>query len=243
MSYNFSIILIERAFNARLSGKDFVFDVGDAILVKASYQTDFLAFSEFISELKISEKIVKSFLKKNIADCNILTMPSCGCIKIPFSEPVLFREIIYYLQLNDSTNERFVEQLFFSCISVFSSNKELIPLFLNSITSTTHRVEYVILSDISRQWKLKDICDKLFTSESLLKKKLKDEKTSFSQLLLENRMMHARRLLIARLPINIVANRCGYLNASYFITVFRQYYGTTPSKILSGIDDLMLREV
>ncbi|CAD5747834.1 hypothetical protein [Escherichia coli] len=130
MRYNFSIILIERAFNAHLSGKAFVFNVGDIILVNALHQTDLFKFSKYISELKISEKVVKRFLEKNIVDCNVPITPSCGCIKIPFSEPALFKEIICYLQLSDPANEKFVEQLFFSCISVFSSNKELIPLFL-----------------------------------------------------------------------------------------------------------------
>lgn len=66
-------------------------------------------------------------------------------------------------------------------------------------------------SEHSRQWRLRDVCARLYMSESLLKKKLKEEGVSFSGLLLDVRMLSARRLILARLPVNRVAEQCGYI--------------------------------
>ncbi|EFG1059344.1 helix-turn-helix domain-containing protein, partial [Escherichia coli] len=67
----------------------------------------------------------------------------------------------------------------------------------------------------------------------LLKKKLQEELTTFSELLLKERMQYAVQLLSAgESRISRVAELCGYASASYFISVFRRYYGITPNQWL-----------
>ncbi|EOK1548704.1 helix-turn-helix domain-containing protein [Escherichia coli] len=78
---------------------------------------------------------------------------------------------------------------------------------------------------------MKDISNALYMSESLLKRKLREEKTSFSQILLDIRMHNARQLVFSKLSVNQISIRCGYASTAYFISVFRQYYGITPCQM------------
>ncbi|WP_201490404.1 helix-turn-helix domain-containing protein, partial [Escherichia coli] len=58
---------------------------------------------------------------------------------------------------------------------------------------------------------------------------LKGENTSYSRVVLECRMQKARELLnLQRLSVKQTAGLCGYRSVSYFIAVFRRYYGCTP---------------
>lgn len=100
---------------------------------------------------------------------------------------------------------------------------------LNSLGS---KVKAIIHSDISAAWRLCDISSRLCLSESLLKRKLKHEGLSFSKLILEERMVMAERLLSYNFyPVGKVAKICGYESASYFISVFRRYFGVPPMNI------------
>ncbi|EPP0337070.1 acid stress response transcriptional regulator YdeO, partial [Shigella flexneri] len=79
--------------------------------------------------------------------------------------------------------------------------------------------------------KLKDICDCLYISESLLKKKLKQEQTTFSQILLDARMQHAKNLIRVEGSVNKIAEQCGYASTSYFIYAFRKHFGNSPKRV------------
>ncbi|HIE1976854.1 TPA: helix-turn-helix domain-containing protein [Escherichia coli] len=80
---------------------------------------------------------------------------------------------------------------------------------------------------------LGEVAGRLCINESLLKKKLQEEQTSFSQLLLKERMQNAAQLLsVGRFSISRVAEQCGYASTSYFIAVFRRYYGIPPKQWL-----------
>ena len=82
----------------------------------------------------------------------------------------------------DSFNESGVNSpilsnmLYLSCLSMFSHKKELIPLLFNSISTVSGKVERLISFDIAKRWYLRDIAERMYTSESLIKKKLQDEK-------------------------------------------------------------------
>ncbi|EFH5487968.1 acid resistance transcriptional activator GadX, partial [Escherichia coli] len=81
------------------------------------------------------------------------------------------------------------------------------------------------------EWTLARIASELLMSPSLLKKKLREEETSYSQLLTECRMQRALQLIVIHgFSIKRVAVSCGYHSVSYFIYVFRNYYGMTPTE-------------
>ena len=115
------------------------------------------------------------------------------------------------------------QTLYLSCLSMFSHKKELIPLLFNSISTVSGKVERLISFDIAKRWYLRDIAERMYTSESLIKKKLQDENTCFSKILLASRMSMARRLLeLRQIPLHTIAEKCGYSSTSYFINTFRQ---------------------
>ncbi|PJG72893.1 AraC family transcriptional regulator, partial [Escherichia coli] len=93
------------------------------------------------------------------------------------------------------------------------------------------RVCTVINNNIAHEWTLARIASELLMSPSLLKKKLREEETSYSQLLTECRMQRALQLIVIHgFSIKRVAVSCGYHSVSYFIYVFRNYYGMTPTE-------------
>lgn len=72
---------------------------------------------------------------------------------------------------------------------------------------------------------------KIYLSKSTLKRKLKAEGTTFSTIFLLARMKKAARLLRTNNnSIRAIAEECGFNNPSYFSTVFRKIFNTTPKK-------------
>ncbi|MFK9460757.1 helix-turn-helix domain-containing protein, partial [Escherichia coli] len=73
-----------------------------------------------------------------------------------------------------------------------------------------------------------------FLSPSLLKKKLKSENTSYSQIITTCRMRYAvNELMMDGKNISQVSQSCGYNSTSYFISVFKDFYGMTPLHYVS----------
>lgn len=83
---------------------------------------------------------------------------------------------------------------------------------------------------LAHPWKLKDICDCLYISESLLKKKLKQEQTTFTDSI---RCQNAARKNLIRVEgsVNKIAEQCGYASTSYFIYAFRKHFGNSPKRV------------
>ena len=122
-------------------------------------------------------------------------------------------------------------------IRIFAMQKcyvkgQFIPLLLNVLQPNMRtRVCTVINNNIAHEWTLARIASELLMSPSLLKKKLREEGTSYSQLLTECRMQRALQLIVIYgVSIKRIAVSCGYHSVSYFIYVFRNYYGMTPTE-------------
>ena len=146
----------------------------------------------------------------------------------------VFQEVA---QLSQNKNLRYAEMLrkralIFALLSVFLEDEHFIPLLLNVLQPNMRtRVCTVINNNIAHEWTLAQIASELLMSSSLLKKKLREEGTSYSQLLTECRMQRALQLIVIHgFSIKRVAVSCGYHSVSYFIYVFRNYYGMTPTE-------------
>lgn len=80
------------------------------------------------------------------------------------------------------------------------------------------RVCTVINNNIAHEWTLARIASELLMSPSLLKKKLREEETSYSQLLTECRMQRALQLIVIhgfqlselQYPVDITAYRISF---------------------------------
>ena len=122
--------------------------------------------------------------------------------------------------------------IIFSCISLFSMQRGFVSFVLRVADSTVQKVKRIIHTDLSRSWQIKDVSALMHVSDSLLKKRLKLENSSFSQILLDMRMQKARVLINRGYSVSQTTALCGYASASYFICQFRKYFKITPFKYM-----------
>ncbi|MFM7948416.1 helix-turn-helix domain-containing protein [Hafnia paralvei] len=100
----------------------------------------------------------------------------------------------------------------------------------NTNPSLTFKVKEIITRDIGHNWSLESVANILCMSTSSLKKNLKTEGSTYRDIITQCRMQYAAKLLQTHnhLVTYQLASQCGYSHLSYFIHVFRKYYGVTP---------------
>ncbi len=98
--------------------------------------------------------------------------------------------------------------------------------------STTNTLVDIFKQDLSTRWSIKDVCYKLSTSESTLRRQLRSENTSFNGLQTQVKLGYGIHLIqTTKLPILIVAEQCGYQSQSRFTESFKKRFGITPIKL------------
>lgn len=111
----------------------------------------------------------------------------------------------------------------------------------NSLVSTSsytfaERVIDVIEKDLSKNWSVYDVSKAMFLSDSCLRKNLQKENLTFKKINLDIKMKNASILLrTTNKNIYTIAESLGFNSVSYFIRVFREYYGTTPKKYIKYV--------
>lgn len=91
------------------------------------------------------------------------------------------------------------------------------------------RVRALISADLARTWTLTDVCNRLATTESTLRRNLKREGMNFREVLYELRLASAlTQLLQTSLPIYRIAYDCGYQSVSRFTSNFHKRFGVPP---------------
>ena len=97
--------------------------------------------------------------------------------------------------------------------------------------SWSQRVRAVLSTDIAHAWDLPQVCARLATTESTLRRNLKREDASFRALLQELRLSTAlMQLLQTSLPIYRIAYDCGYQSVSRFTANFHKRFGVPPKQ-------------
>lgn len=115
-------------------------------------------------------------------------------------------------------------------LSIIREHTSIDELIISSIPSLSDKVRNVISSNPSKKWMLHNIATLFHMSESLFKKKLLEEETSFSEILLQSRMNIAKKILEGKQTIKQTSINCGFSSVSYFIQSFKRYYGITPKE-------------
>jgi len=96
----------------------------------------------------------------------------------------------------------------------------------------SRRVQTVVSEDLSHDWQIAEVCQRLAVSESTLRRKLSDEQRSFRDLLSQLRLTQGLNLLqTTSLSVQQVADACGYRSASRFSERFRERFGTSPGEL------------
>lgn len=96
------------------------------------------------------------------------------------------------------------------------------------------RFESAILSGISSNVSIEDLASMCCYSVSTFKRRFRGRYgMSPHRWMLRCRLDIAARILgEARLPINVIAALCGFINVSHFIATFRRRFGDTPSHVM-----------
>lgn len=106
------------------------------------------------------------------------------------------------------------------------------PLFNLQPLSLTQRVHTLLRLDLARPWHAAEIAAQLGMSESTMRRGLRAEQSSFSQLLAKLRLIEAfGRVMCSSQPLQQIAYDCGFLSPSRFSQNFRHYYGMSPSEL------------
>ncbi|EAM2857804.1 AraC family transcriptional regulator [Salmonella enterica] len=94
------------------------------------------------------------------------------------------------------------------------------------------KVISIIKSDLTKQWTTGKVSDILCISEISLRKKLDLENERFLEILTDLRMNEALKLLTTTEgSVEKISRDVGYCTTSYFIKVFKSYFGYTPKQI------------
>lgn len=116
-------------------------------------------------------------------------------------------------------------------------NVRLMSYVLNQ-ESWSQRVRSILSSGLDREWNLTDVCHRLATSESTLRRQLQREGTGFRELLYELRLSSAlMQLLQTSAPIYKIAYECGYQSVSRFTSNFRKRFGLPPTEFRASVSE------
>lgn len=172
------------------------------------------------------------FLNKNLTHIRpwprlALPIISCHC-----RTPEVFRQAALHsiLETSERCEIERTRALLFTELSLFLDHPGFIALLMHMLRSSAKESVYqIIQNNVDKEWSLSQVASALCLSPSLLKKKLKNENTSYSQIITDCRMRYAaQQLLTANKNIYQISQLCGYRSTSYFISVFKAFYGTTP---------------
>ncbi|QJS57541.1 helix-turn-helix domain-containing protein [Escherichia coli] len=231
-----SIILVLNSFDIRL-GKEKNLSKkkkGSVVAIEYNLKVFFSSNKDNIMIVDIEEKTVNDFFKKHTLSPFSVRRFYSAYLIVNCTDYSLLKNLIGCLNCDGETTAVVKNSILFACLAILSSEKMFQSFLFGCLNSLGSKVKAIIHSDISAAWRLCDISSRLCLSESLLKRKLKHEGLSFSKLILEERMVMAERLLSYNFyPVGKVAKICGYESASYFISVFRRYFGVPPHEYSS----------
>ncbi|MCW2240527.1 helix-turn-helix transcriptional regulator [Azospirillum canadense] len=98
--------------------------------------------------------------------------------------------------------------------------------------SVSRRVRLTLSENLGTKWTAPGVAEQLGISEASLRRRLAEEGTSFSRLLIDTRMSRALTLLqVTDWPIIQIAFETGYESPSRFSVRFRERFGYCPSAV------------
>lgn len=101
----------------------------------------------------------------------------------------------------------------------------------------SQRVRAIVATDLAEAWDINAVCRRLATSESALRRHLKQEHTGFRELLHEMRLTSALiQLMQTAQPVYQIAYDCGYQSVSRFSSNFHKRFGLPPRAFRESVD-------
>ncbi|EAW1163776.1 AraC family transcriptional regulator [Salmonella enterica] len=235
------VVLTEKDTWLRVNGKEPISLKANHMAILAC-ENNVIDISSLNSVLviQVSRNNIKDylqFLNKDISHLPIWQRNADPLLTATCLTPDIFRVAVRYsaMETQDEIAIERTRSLLFTVLSRFLDHKKFISLLMHMLRSRiSDSVYHIIQSDIHKDWNLSAVASCLCLSPSLLKKKLKNENTSYSQIITTCRMRYAvNQLLMDGKNISQVSQLCGYNSTSYFISVFKEFYGMTPLHYVS----------
>lgn len=221
-------LLIKKPISFQFLNDLLILNYGDVLLLKYSERNCLQTYSDKYIEFEIDDATVRNYLSCLNHQERLFLGNAQHILKKSFAYPDLLLAMIENIKNKDHIHPDFKDAVSFSLLSIFSDVANLRAFLTSGMPTFSGKVQSVLFSNVSKHWKLRELTDYLYMSESLIKKKLLSENTSFSKLLRDTRMLFAVKLLKQDYPVKSVSEMCGFSSTSYFVCIFRQYYGCTP---------------
>ena len=151
-------------------------------------------------------------------------------------DPPLLASIGHYLAAGENQallNHRLMEIL----LTLFGLDQGL-ATYVYDQGNWGNRVRAILAQDLAHEWEIQEVCSRLATTESTLRRNLRKEATGFRELLHDLRLSTAlMHLLQTPHPINRIAYDCGYQSMSRFSNNFHKRFGLPPSQFRESMRD------
>lgn len=152
-------------------------------------------------------------------------------------DATLAEALKHYLTCGDNgalMNHRLMEIL----LILVSKNASLLSYTLAQDV-WSQRVRAILATDLTRDWDIAEVCKRLATTESTLRRNLNKENVGFREMLSELRMTTAlMQLLQTNHPVYRVAYDCGYQSVSRFSANFHKRFGLPPRDFRESLNEL-----
>ncbi len=142
---------------------------------------------EYTSKLKmvdLDKKVCMSFFNEVCNESPEKIVPNKTDFFVDFDVPSQI--ILSLFEVIKQVNSEFLffkEKLCVALLAVFKNREYVISFLINNMNSFSSKVSSLISLDIERKWYLNDVARLMYLSDSLIKRRLRDEGTSFSEIL------------------------------------------------------------
>ncbi|HEY9051314.1 MAG TPA: helix-turn-helix transcriptional regulator [Gammaproteobacteria bacterium] len=152
------------------------------------------------------------------------------------NDETLVATVQHYLEC--PTNEKLLSHRLSEILLYLSGKDDRLMSYALARDNWSQRVRAILSSDLEREWAIGEVCKHLAASETTLRRKLRQEDTSFREILHELRLTSGlMQLLQTSLPVYQVAYECGYQSVSRFTSNFRKRFGLAPTELRASLDE------
>jgi|GEM_PF-140007 len=155
-------------------------------------------------------------------------------------DETLFSSIKHYLA--SAGNPRLIaHRLMEILLILIGKNPKLASYVLNK-EKWSPRVRAILADDLAHCWTIREVCKRLSTTESTLRRNLKKEQKEFRRLLYDLRLSSAlMQIMQTSLPIYQIAYDCGYRSVSRFSSNFHKRFGLPPRQLRNANEPKKLK--
>ncbi|MCR4302579.1 MAG: AraC family transcriptional regulator [Sulfuricaulis sp.] len=151
-------------------------------------------------------------------------------------DATLVEAIKHYLSSNGDPHLR--DHRLLEILLILAKKNPRLLSYAFSGESWSRRVRTLLSTDIAHAWEIGEVCKRLGTSESALRRHLKGEKTGFREVLVDLRLGTALTLLLqTSLPVYRIAYDCGYQSVPRFTSNFHKRFGLPPKELRATVNE------